>query len=85
MYGWAMCRQRGVLGFPDSRFFRMLVRSKIQDVEQNLLAVLNDPIDKTGPDCIYIRCRNVALQTEAEEVDEIDEVIVALRVLESTS
>ena len=57
---------------------------KILGQEQDVPAVLVNPIDKPRPDCVHISGGNITPQTKAKEVDEIGEVVVAFWVFEGT-
>lgn len=50
--------------------------------ERNSLAVLSNPVGKADPDLPNVCSRNLALQTETKKVDEVNEVSIALWVLE---
>ena len=81
---WGVCRRRAASDFPDSIYSCMSIRVNIEIFEPNSPAVPIDPISETDADYVHIFSRDVTLQTEVEEVDEIDEVLVAFRVFEGT-
>ena len=79
---WEVCRRRVASGFPDSIYFCMSTYLVVQIFKLDSPAVSIDPINEVGPNYVHIFSRDIALQTQAKEVDEINEVLITFLVLE---